>query len=600
MPHARRVPLTKSFQNSQRSRDHTLDTDAHRFNEPQAFGFFSCLELTNGFFFETSWISRATKAFAYALTQLPAAAAVSLCVRPSSADFIPNGEKDACGIAKAERIGERFATAMMRDGVMIGALGGAFACSGGLACSLVARATRRNTLAGWLAVNELDPAFAGQFGCVAGALTVIFMWFTDGLVVPFAPIQRPRGLRLKRGILPCVRVGLRRSIYACVANVIAVLLSRRFNIKLTAESSRGLLFGSLSCWAAGALVSTSWALAIFCAGIVHTERYKFRPQSLTQGPKVASEPLMAGLNHFEVPFVQHLAYLDLCAVAESGGRGRRRLIYGDTPDAPWAVAISNALAPLASIARSVNKAMDRTMLAALRDADASAAQRISEKYVQMNTPKPKFRHESAQTQQAWNALRQSEALSVDVAARELSTVVKSYGQLAIWGARAAAALAVAARREDVRENAKQIKPTMGAIVRTLLTALLAVRTIIEQGSPPIRASTGFTSSDLASTEKANSLVAKRNRIINNVLYFLGITATNRNDANGAVTPAFTPVVQTARRISDTVEMALGSIVSEYGEEVKAMLRESEQYGPPEFGTPNELFDALEMITRDLA
>lgn len=47
-------------------------------------------------------------------------------------------------------------------------------------------------------------------------------------------------------------------------------------------------------------------------------------------------------------------------------------------------------------------------------------------------------------------------------------------------------------------------------------------------------------------------------------------------------------------------MALGSIVSEYGEEVKAMLRESEQYGPPEFGTPNELFDALEMITRDLA
>jgi len=172
--------------------------------------------------------------------------------------------------------------------------------------------------------------------------------------------------------------------------------------------------------------------------------------------------------------------------------------------------------------------------------------------------------------------------------------------LAIWGARAAAALAVAARREDVRENAKQIKPTMSAIVRTLLTVLLAVRTIIEQGSPPVRVSTGFTSSDLASTEKANSLVAKRNRIINNVLYFLGITATNRNDANGAVTPAFTPAVQTARRISDSVEMALGSIVSEYGEEVKAMLRESEQYGPPEFGTPNELFDALEMITRDLA
>ena len=116
----------------------------------------------------------------------------------------------------------------------------------------------------------------------------------------------------------------------------------------------------------------------------------------------------------------------------------------------------------------------------------------------------------------------------------------------------------------------------------------------------MRASSGFTSSDLASTSKANSIVAKRNEIISNVLYVLGITATNRNDANGAVTPAFTPAVETAKRISDTGEIALGALVVEYGDDVRVMLGESEQVGPPEFGAPNELFDALETIATDLA
>ena len=548
------------------------------------------------FSFERGVWSRAWTALAYALTQLPASAATALCFKASAAEFIPSGERDACGIAKGERIGERFATAMMRDGVRIGALGGAFACSGSLACSLTARSTKTYTLAGALTVNASDPAFAAQFGCVLGVLTVMYLSFTDGFVATFPSLQRPRGLRLKRGFLPCSRSGLKRSMYGCAAHILVVLTSR-FIVRLSAKSYRGLLLGSMSCWGAGALASTSWALAILCAEFVLTERYEFKPQSLAQGPKVACEPLMAALNYFEVPFVQHLAYLDLCCVAESGGRGRRQLIYGDTPDAAWSVVISNALAPLASIARSVNKAMDRTTLAALRDTDADAAQRISEKYVQMNTPKPKFRHESAETQQAWNALRQSEVLSADVAARELSSVIKAYSQLAIWGARAASSLAITAKTEDVRGNARMINPSLSVIVRTLLTSLLACRVIIEQGSPPVRASSGFTSSDL--TVQTNSLVAQRNRIINNILYFIGITANNRNNADGAVTAAFTPAVASARKISDTLELAMGALVVEYGNDVKTFLRESEQYGPPEFGTPNELFDALESIAQDL-
>ena len=566
----------------------------------QAFGYYVALDITRLTGDVRAWASF-WRAFAFATSQLPAAVAVAATARASANAFIPTNDVDGCGIVKGERIGERFATAMMRDGATYGALGGAFALAGGAGCAALAKAAGASALTRALLAHGADGKFAGQFGCVLGVLTVLYIWTTDGLVVQFPSIQRPRRLRLKRGLAPCARIGAKRALYACVAHIFIVMMSRAVvKFRLVAPVTRGLVFGSLSCWSAGALVSASWAMSLLCASIVYTERYEFRPQSLTQGPKVASEPLMAALNYFEVPFVQHLAYLDLCAVAESGGRGRRRLIYGDTPDAAWPVVISNALAPLAAISRSVNKAMDRTMLAALRDSDVDAAHRISEKYVQMNTPKPKFRHESAETQKAWDALRQSEALSPEVAGRELCVVMKSYGQLAMWGARAAGALALAAKTEDVRGNAKLLQPNLAVIVRTLLTALLACRTIVEQGSPPVRATTGFTSSDLAATAKANSVVAKRNEIFNNVLYFLGITATNRNDANGALTPVFTPAVPAARGLCDTVELALGALAVDYGVDIKAMLRESERFGPPEFGTPNELFDALEAITNDLA
>jgi hypothetical protein len=58
-------------------------------------------------------------------------------------------------------------------------------------------------------------------------------------------------------------------------------------------------------------------------------------------------------------------------------------------------------------------------------------------------------------------------------------------------------------------------------------------------------------------------------------------------------------VASARKVSDTLQLAMGALVVEYGTDVKTLLRASERYGPPEFGTPNELFDALESIAQDL-
>ena len=116
----------------------------------QALAYFTTLDFFGG---SSDGRSRVFTALAYALLQLPASAATALCARASSSDFIPNGERDGCGVVKGERIGERFATAMMRDGATIGALGGAFACSGSMACSLTARSTAARSLAGTFTVN---------------------------------------------------------------------------------------------------------------------------------------------------------------------------------------------------------------------------------------------------------------------------------------------------------------------------------------------------------------------------------------------------------------------------------------------------------------
>jgi len=566
----------------------------------QGFAYYTAFDVAS-FYAGARPLTSLARACVFASTQLPACVAVALTSRASANAFISTSDVDGCAIARGERIGERVATAMMRDGVTVGALGGALAVAGALSAAWLAKTTdEASILVRPFVATASDARFATQFGCFLGFSTAAHAWLTDGLTTTWPSISRPRFSRLKRGLIPCARNGCARAFYSCLAYVIIVFFARVVvKVQLAAPTTRGLVFATMACWSGAALCSASWAVAFLCASIVYTDRYEFLPQSLAQGPKVACEPLIAALNYFEIPFVQHLAYLDMCTVAESGGRRRRRLIYGDTPDAAWPFVISSALAPLVAISRSVNKAMDRTMLAALRESDADAARRISEKYVQMNAPKPKFRHESAATQKAWDAVRQSEALSPEVAGQELCVLLKSYAELANWGARAASALAVAAKTEDTRGNAELLNPNLDAIVRTLLTVLLACRTIIEQGSPPVRATMGFTSSDLAMTANANSIVAKRDKIINRVLYFLGITATNRNDANGAITPAFTPAVPEARRLCDTVEISLGALAIAYGAEIKAMLRRSERFGPPDFGTPNELFDALEAVTDDL-
>ena len=66
--------------------------------------------------------------------------AVAATARASANAFIPTNDVDGCGIVKGERIGERFATAMMRDGATYGALGGAFALAGGAGCAALAKA----------------------------------------------------------------------------------------------------------------------------------------------------------------------------------------------------------------------------------------------------------------------------------------------------------------------------------------------------------------------------------------------------------------------------------------------------------------------------
>ena len=70
---------------------------------------------------------------------------------------------------------------------------------------------------------------------------------------------------------------------------------------------------------------------------------------MDDGPVTASAPLLASLAASHAPFVQHAAYLDLVHVAESGGGGRRGLLFGDAKGAAYSPAMAAALAPVLAV-----------------------------------------------------------------------------------------------------------------------------------------------------------------------------------------------------------------------------------------------------------
>ena len=72
---------------------------------------------------------------------------------------------------------------------------------------------------------------------------------------------------------------------------------------------------------AGFACAGGWLAARAASNVVLTERYKFLPQSLGDGPVSASAPLLASLASDSTPFAQHAAYADLWGRRQAMGRG---------------------------------------------------------------------------------------------------------------------------------------------------------------------------------------------------------------------------------------------------------------------------------------
>ena len=101
-----------------------------------------------------------------------------------------------------------------------------------------------------------------------------------------------------------------------------------------------------------------WLAARAASNVVLTERYRFLPQSLVDGPVSASAPLLASLASHETPFAQHAAYQDLCAICEDGGGGRRALLLADKRGDAYAPAMAAALAPVIAVTCAMRAALD--------------------------------------------------------------------------------------------------------------------------------------------------------------------------------------------------------------------------------------------------
>ena len=131
--------------------------------------------------------------------------------------------------------------------------------------------------------------------------------------------------------------------------------SRSFASSLTFGSGK---YPTPSGWFRAGSRAPGLARGARAANVVLTERYRFLPQSLADGPVSASAPLLASLAPQETPFAQHAAYQDLCAVCEDGGGGRRALLLADKRGDAYAPAMAAALAPVIAVTCAMRAALD--------------------------------------------------------------------------------------------------------------------------------------------------------------------------------------------------------------------------------------------------
>lgn len=355
-------------------------------------------------FSPSEWATRGSLALAFAAMQLPVSLASTALLRPSPAPLhVAAGGVDPWGIFASPGSQERWAGArapphlfpqgftpsrwvspqvprpsaaeMARDALLRVALIAAHVASGAASCALLAHAAGSPTLAEALAGSPTaawpasEPILrAARYGAALGAVASAHHAAVGARDAVFPALARPRAWRVKRAVAPSVARGAAVAVVAAaMASLVAVAVSAR-----DAYASRGILTGTARLFAslivelaaavriapAGAFVAASWFAGYAAAVACVADRYRFLPQSLDDGAAAASAPLLASLVAADQPWVQHVAYVDLCHVAEHGGGGRRRLLFEDQAGAAYAPAMAAALAPILATTAAMRAALD--------------------------------------------------------------------------------------------------------------------------------------------------------------------------------------------------------------------------------------------------
>ena len=235
-------------------------------------------------------------------------------------------------------------------------------------------ALRRGATAGDAPAERLVQA--ARFGAVLGAIVAAHFAGTGARNCAYSPVQRPRLMRIKRSVIgmilsvwPYGGMAVWFSLATAGAHAaLHVAFTWRGKIA-AADGMLGVFFVVFNFWCAelgaaarlvpaGFACAAGWLAARAASNVVLTERYKFLPQSLGDGPVSASAPLLASLAADSTPFAQHAAYADLCAICEDGGGGRRSLLLADKRGDAYAPAMAAALAPVIAVTCAMRAALD--------------------------------------------------------------------------------------------------------------------------------------------------------------------------------------------------------------------------------------------------
>ena len=349
-------------------------------------------------FSPSEWATRGSLALAFAAMQFPVSLASTALLRPSPAPLhVAAGGVDPWGIFASPGSRERWAGArapphlfpqgftpsrwvspqvprpsaaeISRDALLRVALVAAHAASGAASCALLAHAAGSEgpAVAVWTAVRTASKL--ARYGAALGAVASAHHAAAKTRDAIFPALARPRAWRVKRAVAPAFGRGVAVAVFAAaLASLVAVAASARVML-----ASHGILSGTARLFAfliaeltvhmvryapAGAFVAASWFAGYACADACVADRYRFQPQSLDDGAASASAPLLASLVAADQPWVQHVAYVDFCHVAEHGGGGRRRLLFEDQAGAAYAPAMAAALAPILATTAAMRAALD--------------------------------------------------------------------------------------------------------------------------------------------------------------------------------------------------------------------------------------------------